>query len=511
MKRSGRTAIQAHARRIAILAVEIMTTKVVAYIRVSTEEQATEGHSIETQRRFLKDYAAGHGMQIVRFFEESHSAYRPGRPEFQEMLDFLKARSDVRGVLVYKLDRLWRNEVDHASLAAMGDVCLVSATESIPEGSTGRFLTSIYAATARLSSDQTSERVKHAAKTKVENGGWPGPAPTGYVNNRAEKTIEPDPEMAHVVRAVFEIYAHENISLKSLVKRARDLGLRTKKGGSLDKGALHKLLTNPIYYGVIRYDGSQYPGNHDPIITKALFDRVQERMHGKSSAQTKRSFCYRGLMTCARCGCNITASRVKGKYVYYHCTNGKGECKREFVSERELSEKLGQSFDALKLTEDDVRFLLSRIEAKGQERRKDAARLKRNLQRQLKSTAFLRDQAYEDKLLGKISEERWLKMESRWDAQVLALEQQLSHIEAADGPAVDEAQEAFKLLQRAPDLYFRQSHEERARLLQAVLSNSLLDGHNLVPVYKKPFDLVAEGHVSGNWLPGEDSNLQPFG
>ncbi len=78
-------------------------------------------------------------------------------------------------------------------------------------------------------------------------------------------------------------------------------------------------------------------------------------------------------------------------------------------------------------------------------------------------------------------------------------------------PAVDEAREAFNLLQRAPDLYLRQSHEERARLLKTLLSNCILKGGSADPIYRKPFDLVAEGHVSGNWLPGEDSNLQPFG
>lgn len=78
-------------------------------------------------------------------------------------------------------------------------------------------------------------------------------------------------------------------------------------------------------------------------------------------------------------------------------------------------------------------------------------------------------------------------------------------------PPSDLPEATFKLLQRAPELYQRQSHEERVRLLKVLLSNSVLMGGKLEPIYKKPFDLVAEGGHSGNWLPGEDSNLQPFG
>ena len=78
-------------------------------------------------------------------------------------------------------------------------------------------------------------------------------------------------------------------------------------------------------------------------------------------------------------------------------------------------------------------------------------------------------------------------------------------------PAVDEAQETFELLKRAPILYLEQTHEERARLLKALLSNCILKGGSIEPVYKKPFDLVAEGHVSGNWLPVEDYFQTPHG
>ena len=106
----------------------------------------------------------------------------------------------------------------------------------------------------------------------------------------------------------------------------------------------------------------------------------------------------------------------------------------------------------------------------------------------------------EDKLTAAISEERWIEMESRWLERELQLRNQRNLLEVGAGPAEDEAEVTFKLLQRAPELYQRQSHDQRVRLLKALLSNSILVGGKLDPIYKKPFGLVAEGVHSGNWL-----------
>jgi len=476
--------------------------KVVAYVRVSTTEQAEHGYSIETQRQLLVDYARGHDLQIVRSFEEAHSAHKPGRPEFQAMLAFLRKRKDVSGVLVYKLDRLSRNMSDYSTLEEMEGVEIISVTEALPSGASGRFVASIHAAVSRLYSDQLGERVRHAAMTKVKKGGWPGPAPTGYVNDVQNKTLHPDPNMSSIVKLVFEAYAWEDISLSRLVKRAKALGLRTRKGGVLSKGPLHHLLRNPIYYGMIRWEGNIHPGDHEPLISKALFDAVQKRLKGKSSPMTKRSFPYRGLMKCGYCGCNITASLVKGKYVYYHCTHGKGACPQGFVREETLSDLFVPIVKRIVLSRGMVHKLLEGVQEDGKRRQREASQRIRAIDRQRAELHEMRDRAYEDKLTGKIAEKRWLEMEQRWTDQEESLVSQISALRLEEGPAEDEAEATFKLLQCAPELYKRQSHAERARLLKVLLSNSILMGGKIEPVYKKPFDLVAEGVHSGNWLPG---------
>ena len=126
----------------------------------------------------------------------------------------------------------------------------------------------------------------------------------------------------------------------------------------------------------------------------------------------------------------------------------------------------------------------------------------RSLKQRQASLKEIRNRAYEDKLKGSIDEERWIEMERRWSEQEEALLNQILELDSGIAPAKDEAEATFKLLKRAPLLYQRQSPFERARLLRVLTSNSVLEHGKLVPIYRKPFDLVAEGLRSSNWLPG---------
>ena len=478
--------------------------KVVAYIRVSTEEQARHGYSIATQQQLLDDYARGHDLQIVRSFEETHSAHKPGRPEFDAMLKFIRKRKDISGVLCYKLDRLARNMRDYSMLEEMEGMSIISVTEALPTGASGRFVASIHAAVSRLYSDQLGERVKHAAMTKVNMGGWPGQAPTGYLNDTQTKTLVPDPQMAPIVKLIFEAYAREDISLAQLVERAKDLGLRTRKGSILSKGPLHHVLRNPIYCGMIRWEGNLYQGIQEPLVSKSLFAAVQDRLQGGHAPQTKRSFAYRGLMTCGYCGCDITASLIKHKYIYYHCTRSKGVCQQKYIPEEQISELFTPVVKNVALSRNLVDQLRKGVANEAQRREREAVVRIRTLKQKQASLKEMRNRAYEDKLRGSVDEERWLEMERRWSDQEEGLLNQIFELDSGIGPAKDEVEATFKLLKRAPGLYRQQSHSERARLLRILTSNSILEHGKLYPVYKQPFDLVAEGLRSSNWLVTED-------
>jgi len=76
------------------------------------------------------------------------------------------------------------------------------------------------------------------------------------------------------------------------------------------------MLTNSLYVGMVPWQGDIHQGEHEPLISRVLFERVQEKLQGRGHVQTKPQFPYRGLLVCGRCGCHLTAAIAKRKYVY---------------------------------------------------------------------------------------------------------------------------------------------------------------------------------------------------
>ena len=480
--------------------------KVVSYIRVSTDEQA-EGQSLEVQAAVTEDYAKGHNLEIVARFEASESAFKPGRPVFGEMLKYLRNHKSVASVLCYRQDRLARNAVDYATLVDELGIAIVSATENLSLNASGRFMMDINAAQARYFSAQLSERVTGAMLNKAKKGEYPTGAPTGYVNNKLERTIEIDPIQGAIVRELFETYANTDMSLMHLVKWAKTRGLRTRKGNAMGCGAIHNLLTNPVYYGAIRWRDVVYEGKHTPLVSRALFDRVQDKLHGRGRTKHDRRFPFRGLLVCGHCGCRITATLAKGKYIYYHCTNGKGKCAQGYISQKDMAQLCESVVTQLHMPQDVARMLLEEVRKGEAQRRKTLEKRIASLSRERTELTSTRDRAYVDKLNSVIDEERWQTLDSSWEERLrLVAQKEEEMTEALNREGVRDLESTLELLQRATGLFSAQDPFEKAEGLKIVVSNLVLTDRKLVPNYNPPFGLVALGTKTGNWYPQQDSN-----
>ena len=472
--------------------------KVAAYIRVSTEEQAKYGYSIEGQQTIVRDFAPGQGLEIVREFAESHSAYVHGRPIFHEMVQFLKRHKDVTAVLVWKVDRLMRNHRDQAELTETLGVEIISATEFLPPGATGEFLVSIQTSVARLESAKTSERVSMGMDTKAMKGLWPTYAPTGYINK--DKLIVPNSESAPLMRELLERFAPARMSVVDATQWAKERGLRSRKGHILARSSIHNILTNPIYYGAVPWKGKLHEGKHEALIDKATYDRNQEWLCQHARApKTAKSFPYRGLMTCGYCGCKITAEKKKGKYVYYRCTFSRCKCGQPYHSEKTISDRFGLVIEQISISAEiaDRIIELAQMDESGHRQRRE--RRSKELKAEIQKITALYDDACLSHLQGGMNDDQWVRIDRRFSRQLeLAREEQRAH-SAAPQASLEDIAAILELLKCAPELYMRQSDEERANLLETVVSNSTLTAENLIPVYRKPFDAVVEGKRSENW------------
>lgn len=298
--------------------------KYYAYIRVSTVKQGERGSSLVEQKSAIEAYAARHNLRIEGWFEETETAAKQGRRAFAKLLAELKS-GGADGLIIHKIDRSARNLRDWADLGDLidrgVDVRFVSDNfDLLSRG--GRLSADIQAVVAADYIRNLREEVKKGMYGRLKQGFYPFGAPIGYRDNgrAALKTI--DPITGPLVRELFERYATNTVGFDELRREMTAKGLRTRTGNVLYMNTLTLILNNPFYMGVIRLGstGETFPGAHEPLISKALFDRVQAILRGKTVPKGKmHRFLLRQMVRCTACNRRtLTGERHKG-HIYYRC------------------------------------------------------------------------------------------------------------------------------------------------------------------------------------------------
>ncbi len=296
----------------------------------SSEDSYHQVLSIESQEKELAAFAEKQNIAVDKSFTESMSARKPGRPEFAKLVSLIE-RNPGSVVLVWKLDRLARNPIDEGKikwLLQTGIIGKIITPEKTYYPEDNVLVSGVEFSMAAQYSIDLSKNVKRGNRTKLERGEWPNRSPLGYIDNKITKLKEIDPIRGSLVKQAFELYATGGYSLKQVNEILEKQGLNTREGFKVSKALLHKILTQPFYYGTMRSNGQLYPGNHPPLISKTLFDNVQDVLNGKHHPKAQKHFFpLRGFMNCFSCGCALTATTKKG-HIYWYCTNGKGNCEQ---------------------------------------------------------------------------------------------------------------------------------------------------------------------------------------
>ena len=206
--------------------------------------------------------------------------------------------------------------------------------------------------------DNLSENIKRGHRNKVKEGIWPQMSPLGYVNKN--KRIVPDENIAPLIKKTFEAYATGNFTLRELRDKFNALGLKRKSGKELAVSNYQKLLKNPIYTGLMKYNGEIFEGKHEPIISKKLFDSVQEVMMRKSKPKSRglKPFLYRGFFRCGECGCFITTETQKG-HNYLRCTKRKNPCTQKYTREEIITSEIQKEIKKVSLPDDWASWMLA--------------------------------------------------------------------------------------------------------------------------------------------------------
>lgn len=332
--------------------IKLKAKKAIYIVRVSTEEQAKEGHySLQAQLSNLERYAKD--FEVVKKFEFQESAYKGKRKKFKEVLDEIERYDEPVAILVDSIDRLTRElrgwiKLDDLRLVGKIELHEVGKNRVLHKNSPARDLSDWEkdVTYARERSHRTSEDVKRSFRDRYERGKYIGMAPTGYLN--VNKKIVLDPKRGPLVKEAFELYATDNYSLMELTRIMRKKGFTVKpkngkvKGKSpafLVKSSLNRILGTLFYTGSFEHEDSDTgekeiikATNYEPLISKQLYNKVQKILNEKSQRfstyhSSVKFFKYRGLLRCGFCGSGLTPNDLSTNYkdkkpgeeVYYRC------------------------------------------------------------------------------------------------------------------------------------------------------------------------------------------------
>ena len=271
------------------------------YIRVSTDYQAEEGYSIDAQKEQLSAYCISKGIKKYEFYiDGGWSGSNIDRPEMQRLIKDVN-NDKISHVIVYKLDRLSRSQKDTLYLIEdvfnTHDVTFVSMSETMDTSTPmGRLMLGILSAFAQLERENIRLRTRMGMKERVKSGLWMGGGriPFGYDYDKENGILVPNKD-AEKVKQVYKLY----IEGKSPQEIANLLGLK------YDKLAI-QILTRKSNYGIIEYNGEEYQGKHEPIISKETYDLAMKCMLDRSQVRVNTSeYLLTGLIYCGKCGAKM--------------------------------------------------------------------------------------------------------------------------------------------------------------------------------------------------------------
>lgn len=348
----------------------------VRLLRVSTRAQTdtdadlgSNGNSIDTQRRATTDKERDLGtVNVGEYVEPGYSAQSiDKRPFFKVMMQRITQQNDVDFVVIYMRSRVFRNYIEAAivkqRLEALG-VRIVSAGEDFGDGFMAEAMEAVTDVFNWLQVKISGQDIKTKMGNKAKNGGTIGRAKIGYLNVRLRidghnvNTIIVDEHRAPFVRMAFEMFAAGGDTLGSLQGKLTSIGFRLpprprwpeERPISLEQ--LRRLLRDPYYTGVVVYDGAEYPGRHQPLIDRDLFDTVQRILDGHSGSGTRHrvhNHYLKGLLWCDRCQHRLIVMAVTGRggdrYFYYLCRGRQdGVCDLPFLPVEVLEDAVARFY-----------------------------------------------------------------------------------------------------------------------------------------------------------------------
>ncbi len=330
--------------------------KAVIYCRKSTDRDDKQANSLEHQLANCRTTADRLGLEVVREFVESASAkteYK--RPQFNEMVETLQ-KGRVHYLIVDEPKRISRNNIDTSRIVDLMDkkrIMGIYATsrEYRAENSRDKFLLQLDLSLSKMDNEDRSKDIRDKTITCAKKGMCLSKAPFGYANvtiSKGKKAVQVVPKEASVVRKVFEWRTKDRLSYGEISIKATRLA-----GRRVNRQMVEKMLANRFYCGDITFSGQTYPGIHEPIVPREIFNAATQSprfrgIHSKKE-ETRDKCALKGLLKDEN-GVPMAGYYAKNRAYYKnqnHCSDATVHVSESFVLERAT-----EYFRSLPMTEE---------------------------------------------------------------------------------------------------------------------------------------------------------------
>ncbi len=489
-------------------------TNYLIYARKSEESEDKQVASIPDQLETLSHTIAAKDLSVKdKPFTEARSAKEPGRAEFNRLIQEIDSRNDVKGIIVWKLNRLFRNPEDEGKIRQRlsdGRIKEIVTPSKTYYEADSDFIMAVEGAQAQRFIRDLREDTARGVNSKLKKGIAPILAPPGYKNDitkrQGERDIIPDDVQFPLVRSLFEMYMTKNYSVQQLWSEAEKLKIHSNRGKIISLTQLHQMLRNPFYTGTRFIYGRKLHtnGTHKRMITDAEFDLIQDIMDGRSNH--RKNFYSQdlltGIMHCGECGMMFT-SEVKTKhykngksqtFVYYRCTKKKSgeKCRQSYLPAKELEEQVISFLDSITLSTAFVEWAIKwlKVMHSNQEELREA---------KYKAT----EQAYQQvvKKISRVVEmtisemlttEEGLAQKQELELEKNKLSEELSKMDTHVTEWSTLTIQTFDLVKNIKERFTNGSIEQRKTILRVIGSNLVVLDKKIDITIRNPFEYIQE-------------------
>ncbi len=482
----------------------------IIYCRKSSESEERQILSIESQLKELDELTKRLNLPVLEVLTESQSAKSPGRPIFNDMMKKIY-RSQAKGIICWKLDRLARNPVDGSSLVwalDQGKVAeIVTPHGKFVNNSNDKFLMQIEFGMAKKYVDDLSDNVKRGNRAKLEKGWLPNLPPLGYLNEPKERTIIKDLERFPLIRKMWELLLQGILPSQILRIANEQWGFRTRThkkigGKPLSSSGLYKIFGNSFYYGLIERKDGVYQGKHTPIITESEFWKGQELLGRRGQQRSKtHDFAFTGLIRCGECGSMITAEeKDKGghHYIYYRCSKKRKNtpCSQRYISLPALEDEVTSYLNQIHIPDEFVRLAFDFVRSEDKREKIAQADIQKSLENAQHDCQKRLNNLNQMRLRELINDDEYIMEKRRIIDERIRLNENSKNV-TGKMKAIELTEKLIIFANFAMRIFQKGTLKEKREILQGIGSNFLLKDKKLSIQVEKPFLILQNGLEAG--------------